>query len=58
MVRERGSALLFERPEGSSHPLGMNLFGSADHIELILGRASQAIGTELVTTLQRLNSPS
>jgi UbiD family decarboxylase len=58
VVRERGPALLFERPKGSPYPLVMNLFGSADRIELALGRHPQAIGAELVTTLQRLNPPS
>jgi 4-hydroxy-3-polyprenylbenzoate decarboxylase len=36
----------------------MNLFGAMDRIELALGRHPQAIGTELVETLQRLNPPS
>ncbi|HEX6107531.1 MAG TPA: UbiD family decarboxylase [Gemmatimonadales bacterium] len=58
VIRERGPALLFERPKGSPYPLVMNLFGSMDRIESALGRHPQAIGTELVETLQRLNPPS
>ena len=58
VIREGGPALLFERPRGSAYPLVMNLFGSLDRIELALGRHPQAIGTELVETLQRLNPPS
>lgn len=58
VIREQGPALLFERPRGSVYPLVMNLFGSLDRIELALGRHPQAIGTELVETLQRLNPPS
>ena len=30
VVREKGPALLFERPKGSSIPLVMNLFGKLD----------------------------
>lgn len=58
VIRERGPALLFERPKGSPYPLVMNLFGSMDRIEIALGRHPQEIGAELVTTLQRLNPPS
>ena len=58
VIRERGPALIFERPKGSEFPLVMNLFGAMDRIELALGRHPQAIGTELVETLQRLNPPS
>jgi 4-hydroxybenzoate decarboxylase subunit C len=58
VVREGGPALLFERPKGSAFPLVMNLFGSHDRMELALGRHPQAIGRELVETLQRLNPPS
>ncbi|HEU5039951.1 MAG TPA: UbiD family decarboxylase [Gemmatimonadales bacterium] len=58
VIREGGPALLFERPRGSAFPLVMNLFGSLDRIELALGRHPQAIGRELVETLQRLNPPS
>jgi UbiD family decarboxylase len=58
VIRENGPALLFERPRGSAFPLVMNLFGAMDRIELALGRHPQAIGTELVETLQRLNPPS
>ena len=36
----------------------MNLFGTMERIELALGRHPQAIGRELVETLQRLNPPS
>ena len=38
VVRERGPALLFERPKGSAYPLVMNLFGSMERLELALGR--------------------
>ena len=58
VIREGGPALLFERPTGSPFPLVMNLFGTMDRIELALGRHPQAIGSELVDTLQRLNPPS
>ena len=58
VIREGGPALLFERPRGSAFPLVMNLFGAMERIELALGRHPQAIGTELVETLQRLNPPS
>src|SRR5918994_407746 len=58
VIREGGPALLFERPKGSRFPLVMNLFGAQDRIELALGRPPQAIGSELVKPLQRLNPPS
>jgi 4-hydroxy-3-polyprenylbenzoate decarboxylase len=58
VIRERGPALLFERVKGSPFPAVMNLFGAMDRIELALGRHPQAIGSELVETLQRLNPPS
>jgi 4-hydroxy-3-polyprenylbenzoate decarboxylase len=58
VVRERGPALLFERPKGSDVPLVTNLFGTMDRMELALGRHPQAIGRELVDALQRLNPPS
>jgi UbiD family decarboxylase len=58
VVRERGPAVLFERPRGAAFPLVMNLFGTMERIELALGRHPHAIGSELVETLQRLNPPS
>jgi UbiD family decarboxylase len=58
VVRQAGPALLFEKPQGSSIPLVMNLYGTMDRVELALGRHPQAIGQELVETLQRLNPPS
>jgi 4-hydroxy-3-polyprenylbenzoate decarboxylase len=58
VVRERGPALVFERPTGSSIPLVMNLFGTIDRITLALGREPDAIGEELVTTLEGLNPPT
>jgi 4-hydroxy-3-polyprenylbenzoate decarboxylase len=58
VVRERGPALLFERPRNASFPLVMNLFGTMERIELALGRSPRSIGSELVATLQRLNPPS
>jgi 4-hydroxy-3-polyprenylbenzoate decarboxylase len=58
VIRERGPALMFERPKGAAFPLVMNLFGTMERIELALGRHPQAIGSELVATLQRLNPPS
>jgi 4-hydroxy-3-polyprenylbenzoate decarboxylase len=58
VIRERGPALLFERPKGAAFPLVMNLFGTMERIELALGRHPQSIGSELVETLQRLNPPS
>ena len=58
VVREKGPALLFERPKGSDIPLVTNLFGTMDRMELALGRHPQAIGRDLVDALQRLNPPS
>ena len=58
VVREKGPALLFERPKGSDVPLVTNLFGTMDRVELALGRHPQAIGRDLVDALQRLNPPS
>src|SRR3990172_6499995 len=58
VVREQGPALLFERPKGSDIPLVTNLFGTMDRMELALGHHPQAIGSELVDALQRLNPPS
>ena len=58
VVREDGPALLFERPQGSTVPLVMNLFGSLRRVELALGRHPEAIGAELVGAVQALNPPS
>lgn len=58
VVREGGSAVLFERVKGADFPLVMNLFGSERRIELALGRHPQQIGEELVGLIQRLNPPS
>lgn len=48
VCREGGPALLFERVEGASHPLAVNLLGSARRIEIALGEAPAAIGESLI----------
>ncbi len=58
VVRRRGPAVLFERVRGADFPLVMNLFGSAERIEIGLGRPPEAIGAELVDTVHALNPPS
>jgi len=49
VCREGGPALLFERVEGASHPLAVNLLGSARRIEIALGEAPAAIGESLAS---------
>src|SRR2546426_6759269 len=58
VVREKGPALLFERPKGSSIPLVMNLFGTMDRVRAALGRDPAEIGHELIAAAQRINPPS
>ncbi|HSR14610.1 MAG TPA: UbiD family decarboxylase, partial [Gemmatimonadales bacterium] len=58
VVRQDGPALLFERVKGADFPLVMNLFGSMARIEAALGRHPDAIGSELVNTIQALNPPT
>jgi 4-hydroxy-3-polyprenylbenzoate decarboxylase len=58
VVRERGPALLFERPKGSSIPLVMNLFGTPNRLHAALGGDPLTIGRELLTTVKALNPPS
>lgn len=58
VVREEGPALLFERVQGSSYPLAINIFGSRRRIEMALGREPGAIGEELASLVERLNPPS
>src|SRR5437762_9471880 len=58
VVRERGPALLFERPKGSSIPLVMNLFGTRNRLHAALGGDPLTIGHELLTTAKALNPPS
>ncbi|MGQ0721567.1 MAG: UbiD family decarboxylase [Candidatus Eiseniibacteriota bacterium] len=58
VVRGEGPALLFERVEGSTFPLAINLFGSRRRIELVLGRPAAEIGESLVKLAKDLNPPS
>jgi 4-hydroxy-3-polyprenylbenzoate decarboxylase len=58
VLRERGPALLFERPRGSSTPLLMNLFGTMERVRAALGREPAEIGNELVEAAQLINPPS
>src|SRR5215469_988771 len=58
VVRDRGPALLFERPKGSPTPLLMNLFGTEERIRAALGREPAEIGSELLSFVQRVNPPS
>jgi 4-hydroxy-3-polyprenylbenzoate decarboxylase len=58
VLRERGPALLFERPKGSSTPLLMNLFGTMERVRAALGREPAEIGHELLEAVQRVNPPS
>jgi 4-hydroxy-3-polyprenylbenzoate decarboxylase len=58
VVQERGPALLFERPKGSSIPLVMNLFGTPARVHAALGADPLTIGYKLLTAVQRLNPPS
>ncbi len=58
VVREQGPALLFERPRGSSFPLVINLFGTAERVEWALGRHPAEIGEELLRGLEALNPPT
>jgi 4-hydroxy-3-polyprenylbenzoate decarboxylase len=58
VLRDRGPALLFEHPKGSSTPLLMNLFGTQERICTALGREPAEIGSELLSFVQRVNPPS
>jgi 4-hydroxybenzoate decarboxylase subunit C len=58
VLREQGPALLFERPQGSTTPLLMNLFGTMERVRAALGREPAEIGNELVETFHRINPPS
>ena len=58
VVQERGPALLFERPKGSSTPLVMNLFGTPARVHAALGGDPLTIGHKLLTAVQTLNPPS
>lgn len=58
VFRDRGPALLFERPKGSSTPLLMNLFGTMERVKAALGRDPEEIGQELLETVRRMNPPS
>src|SRR5438128_9836410 len=58
VVREQGPALLFERPNGSSVPLLMNLFVTMHRVRAALGRDPSELGHELVTALHKINPPS
>jgi 4-hydroxy-3-polyprenylbenzoate decarboxylase len=58
VLLERGPALLFERPKGSSTPLLMNLFGTMDRVRAALGRDPAQIGNELIEAFQKMTPPS
>ncbi len=58
VLREKGPALLFERPKGSSVPLVMNLFGTMDRVRTALGRDPEGIGNQLLHAIQKVNPPS
>jgi 4-hydroxy-3-polyprenylbenzoate decarboxylase len=58
VLREEGPALFFERVEGSTFPLVINLFGSRKRIELALGRPAAEVGESLVKLAKDLNPPS
>jgi 4-hydroxy-3-polyprenylbenzoate decarboxylase len=58
VLRDGGPALLFERPKGASVPLVMNLFGTMARVRLALGREPAEIGSELLSTAQRINPPT
>src|SRR2546425_1758277 len=58
VVRERGPALLFEKPKGSPVPLVMNLFGTKQRVHAALGRDPMAIGGELLNAVHKMNPPS
>jgi len=58
VLRDRGPALLFEKPRGASMPLVMNLFGTMDRVRAALGKEASEIGQEILSTLDRVNPPS
>src|SRR4051794_9760906 len=58
VLRDRGPALLFERPKGSSVPLVMNLFGTMERIHAALGREPAQFGAELLQLAQKVNPPT
>src|SRR5262245_37028611 len=58
VLREGGPALFFERPKGSSVPLLMNLFGTADRVRFAIGREPAEIGQELLAAAERVNPPT
>ncbi|MBI3195877.1 MAG: UbiD family decarboxylase [Ignavibacteriae bacterium] len=57
-LREGKPALLVERPKGSSFPLVINHFSSANRIELSLGRHPDEIGHELISFLEQAMPPT
>ena len=58
VIREGGPALLFERVKGSPYPVAINILGSAQRIEMALGREPGAVGRELLQLIERINPPS
>ena len=58
VIRDRGPALLFERPKGSSIPLVTNLFGSPHRVHWALGGDPLTIGFKLLSEIKQLNPPS
>src|SRR5215470_15499719 len=58
VIRDRGPALLFERPKGSSIPLVMNLFGTSHRVHAALGGDPLTIGFKLLNAVWSLNPPS
>jgi len=57
-MREERPALLFERVKGSDYPLAVNVFGTLHRVELALGADPEALGRQLLETVERLNPPS
>lgn len=58
VVKAGGPALLFENVQGAEMPLLINPLGSAQRIEMALGRPPAEIGERLLELAQRVNPPS
>jgi 4-hydroxy-3-polyprenylbenzoate decarboxylase len=57
-VREEKPAIVFERVKGSPYPVAINVLATARRIETALGRHPEQIGSELLSTVERLKKPS
>ncbi|MFQ5788488.1 MAG: hypothetical protein ACE5H1_10980, partial [Thermodesulfobacteriota bacterium] len=58
VAKEKGPALIFENVKGASFPLAINLFGTEERVELVLGRNPKEVGEELVYIFEKVNPPS